>query len=141
MYRQITALAILGWCGFHGAAFAQAPSPVTATGRFDGTYQVVSSTRVNQSFVQRGGTIGFCPEATPGPLTIAENRLSYTTASGRRLDGTVGPNGAIEIQYSAPTTYQPTRVNVRGFVDGSGTVRVRQKGNSCSYDIVWQKRQ
>lgn len=140
MRRQITLLAVIGWCGLHAAALAQAP-PVTGTGRFNGTYQVVASTRVNQSFVQRGGAMGFCPEATPGPLTIAQNRLSYTTESGRRLDGTVGANGAIEIQYSAPTTYQPIRVNVHGFVDGSGNVRVRQEGNSCSYDIIWQKRQ
>ncbi|HEX6441421.1 MAG TPA: hypothetical protein VF007_04485 [Stellaceae bacterium] len=138
MHRQVGLLGIAGIFGLQAVALAQVPSPARAP--FDGTYQVVSSTSANQTYVQRGGQMGFCPPATPGPLTIAQNRLSYTTESGRRLDGTVGPNGEIQIQYSAPTTYQPVRVNVRGSVDGSGAVRVRQEGNSCSYDIVWQRR-
>lgn len=136
MHRQVGLLGIAALFGLHAVAFAQVPSPTP----FDGTYQVVSSTRVNQSYVQRGGQMGFCPEATPGPLTIAQNRLSYTTESGRRLDGVVAANGELQIQYAAPTTFQPTLVNVRGVVDRSGTIRVRQEGNSCSYDIVWQRR-
>ena len=140
MHRQVGLLGIAGIFGLHAMAWAQAPLPATGRASFDGTYQVVSSTNANQTYVQRGGQMGFCPPATPGPLTIAQNRLSYITESGRRLDGTVAPNGEIQIQYSAPTTYQPVRVNVRGVVDGAGTVRVRQEGNSCSYDIVWQRR-
>ena len=140
MHSQVGFLGIVGVFGLQAVAFAQTPSPATARAPFDGTYQVVSSTSVNQSYVQRGGQMGFCPPATPGPLTIAQNRLSYITESGRRLDGTVAPNGEIQIQYAAPTTFQPIRVNVRGFVDASGNIRVRQEGNSCSYDIVWQKR-
>lgn len=140
MHSQVGFLGIVGLFGLHAVAFAQTPSSATARAPFDGTYQLVSSTRVNQSYVQRGGMMGFCPEATPGALTIAQNRLSYTTESGRRLDGTVGANGEIQIQYATPTTFQPIRVNVRGFVDGSGNIRVRQEGNSCNYDIVWKKR-
>ena len=83
---------------------------------------------------------GLLPGGDSGRADHRANRLSYTTESGRRLDGTVGANGEIQIQYAAPTTFQPIRVNVRGFVDGSGNIRVRQEGNSCSYDIVWQKR-
>jgi hypothetical protein len=34
---------------------------------------------------------------------------------------------------------RPARMQASGTVDGSGTVHVRQKGSSCSYDFVWQK--
>jgi hypothetical protein len=134
MRKQIGSLAGVAFFGIHATAMAQALGP------FDGNYQVVSSTRVNQTFVQRGGQMGFCPEARPGPLVIAQNRVSYITESGRRLDGTVAPNGQIDIRYADPTSFQPTRVNVTGSVDRSGIVRLRQEGNSCSYDIVWQRR-
>jgi hypothetical protein len=35
--------------------------------------------------------------------------------------------------------YRPVEINLSGNIDGSGTVRARQIGNSCSYDFVWQK--
>jgi hypothetical protein len=142
MRRQLGLVGIIGFFGLHAVAVAQAqsPPPVTARAVFDGTYQVVSSTRVNQTYVQRGGMTGFCPEATPGALVIAQNRISYTTESGRRLDGIVGPAGEIDMRYAVPTTFQPTRINVFGRVDTTGTVRLRQEGNSCSYDLIWQKR-
>ena len=34
---------------------------------------------------------------------------------------------------------QPIEMDVNGLIDAAGTVRARQRGNSCSYDLIWQK--
>jgi hypothetical protein len=129
-------LAAVGLCGLPAMAGAQAPSP------FDGTYRFVSSTRVSATYVTRGGQMGRCPDRAAGPLTIANGRARYTSATGRRLAGMVGPQGELALRYLAPPDsngYRPIELDVSGVVDNAGTARVRQKGNSCSYDFVWQK--
>ena len=111
--------------------------PAEAQTRFDGTYQLSYSSKVNDTFVSRNGDMGFCLERRPGPLTVANGMVRYTTETGRNLSGMVRPNGDFEFSFVAPDGSGSLRVG--GIVDSNGTVRVRQLGNSCSYDFAWQK--
>jgi hypothetical protein len=65
----------------------------------------------------------------------------YTSATGYRVRGTVGPQGELAMRAVAPSSWasQPIDLSVNGTVDGAGTARVRQLSHSCSYDFVWQK--
>jgi hypothetical protein len=125
------------------AAGAQTPAPSIAGAAFDGTYALVSAAKVNQSYTTRGGQMGQCPDRTAGTLIIRRGRARYTSATGNRLTGTVGPQGELALRSVAPPnsggSYRPVEINVNGSVDGSGTARARQMGNSCSYDFVWRK--
>jgi hypothetical protein len=112
-------------------AVAEAASP------FDGTYKVASSTKVNQTHVSRSGDMGFCPDRTPGPLTVADGLARYTTESGTNLAGQLAPNGEFEMRFVEADGTSPLRV--LGDIDDKGKVYARQMGNSCAYDYVWQK--
>jgi hypothetical protein len=87
--------------------------------------------------------MGQCPERRAGPLTIFGGQAHYTTATGRKLKGTVGSQGELAMRLVAPPSsgggYRPFEISVSGNLDGAGTVRARQKSNSCSYDFVWQR--
>ena len=137
MRRQIAVLSLVGFLG--SAAYAQAQSP---TGRFDGTYQPVSSKKVSDTYVTSKGMMGTCPDRTPGALTIRNNRVEYVSETGRRLDGTVNSQGQLVMKgiEQIITDGTPVRMNVDGMVDGTGTAHVRQLGNSCSYNFTFQKR-
>jgi hypothetical protein len=142
MRRQIGLLWIAGFFAFIAAADAQAPSS-TGGAAFDGTYRFVSSARVNRTYVTRGGQMGQCPARKAGPLTIVQGQAKYTSATGRQLEGTVGPQGDLAMRLITPPSsgggYRPFELIVSGNIDGSGTVRARQKSNSCSYNFIWQK--
>ena len=81
--------------------------------------------------------MGFCPDRQPGPFTVAQGQARYTTESGRNFNAPVDPNGAFDMRSVDADGSSPIRVT--GTIDGNGTVRARQIGNSCSYDFVWQK--
>ena len=140
MRSAIGLLGIVGLVGSLAAANAQTPPPSTA---FDGTYAVVSSTKVNETYTERSGRLGQCPNRRPGPLHIINDQARYTTATGDKLRGSVGPQGQLAMRIITPPNsagaYRPVEINLSGNIDGSGTVRARQIGNSCSYDFVWQK--
>ena len=143
MRRRIGLLSIVGYLGLLAAASAQIPSS-TARGPFDGTYRFVSSAKVSATYVARNGREGPCPDRRAGPLHVANGRARYTTASGYKLRGTVGPQGELEMQLVAPPNSSnagsaPIDIAVTGTIDGSGTARARESGHSCSYDFVWQK--
>ena len=140
MRVRIEWLWIVGFVGMNVAANAQTPSPLTAGAAFDGTYGLVSSAKLNETYVSRGGTTGYCPGRTPGALTITQNRAQYTAETGLQVEGTIGANGQLTMRSVGPGPTRPVEVQVSGSVDRSGAVRVRQRGNSCSYDFVWQKR-
>ena len=106
---------------------------------FDGKYRVVSSAKVNQTYTTKKGLTAQCPDRRPGPLTIEQGRAHYTTATGYRLRGTVGPQGELALRSSAPGISRPIDINLNGSIDGNGTVRARQISNACNYDYVWQK--
>jgi len=75
-----------------------------------------------------------------GMLNISQGQVSYVTPSGRQLAGAVTAQGIFEIRVMEPGGSRPLEMDVNGVVDGAGMVRARQRGNSCSYDLVWQKR-
>jgi hypothetical protein len=129
MRTQIGFLSIAGLFGL--LAVAEAASP------FDGTYQVYSSAKVVETFIDRGGNTGFCPDRNPGQFTVIDGRARYTTDSGRNLEAPVEPNGQFEMRFAEADGSNVLRV--LGAIDGNGTVRVRQMGNSCSYDFIWKK--
>ena len=122
-------LSIAGLLGLVVAAEAASP--------FDGTYQVVSATKVNQTHMNKGGDIGYCQDRTPGPFTIADGVARYTTQSGDTLVAQVAPNGEFEMHYVEADGSGALRA--LGEIGDTQRVYVRQMGNSCSYDFVWQK--
>jgi len=144
MRRAIGLLGIVGFVGSLAAASAQAPSPSSAGTAFDGTYRFVSSANVNATYVDRNGRSGPCPERRTGPLHVANGRVRYTTVTGYKLRGTVGPQGELMLGLVAPSNSsnagsQPLNLSMNGQIDSTGTARARQTSNSCSYDFVWQK--
>ena len=142
MRRTIGLLAILGFFGLVAAAEAQAPPPSTGGTQFDGTYRLASSVRVNKTYTSRKGQMGQCPNRVAGPLTIAQGQASYTSATGYQVQGTVAPQGQLEMRASAPPTTggsQPIQIILNGAIDNTGTIRARQRSNLCSYDFVWRK--
>jgi hypothetical protein len=141
---RIGLLGVVGFFGLLAAANAQAPSPAAAGASFDGTYRFVSSARVNQTYTTRNGQMGQCPDRRAGPLHVANGRARYTTATGYRLRGSVGPQGELAMRIIAPPNSSnagafPLEMNANGTIDGSGIARVRQISHSCSYDFVWRK--
>lgn len=131
---------IAGVFGLVAGAQAQAPSP--ADTQFDGSYTLVSAAKVNQTYRTRGGQMGQCADRSAGPLSIAQGQAQYTTETGYQLRGPVGPQGELSMRSLAPpgsNGFRPIEIVVNGAIDGAGTARIRQTGNSCSYDFVWQK--
>ena len=144
MRTHIGLVSVIGLFASLAAAEAQAPPPATAGAAFDGTYRLVSSARVNQTFMTRKAQVGQCPDRRPGPLTVINGQARYKSATGYRLRGTVGPQGELAMHLVAPPNTsnagsRPIDLIVSGTIDNSGTARARQSGGSCSYDFVWQK--
>lgn len=141
MQRNISWLCAVGFLGLLTAANAQTPPPSTAGTPFDGKYRLVSAARVNATYTTRKGQSGPCPDRRAGSLTIVNGQARYTSATGYRVRGTVGPQGELAMRAVAPSSWasQPIDLSVNGSIDGAGTARVRQLSHSCSYDFVWQK--
>jgi len=130
-----------GLLGSFVAANAQMPPTPRPGAPFDGMYRLVSSANVNATYTSRKGQTGPCPYRRAGPLHIENGLARYTTTTGLRVRGTVGPQGELAMRAAAPSQWasQPIDLSVSGIVDGSGIARVRQLSHSCSYDFVWQK--
>jgi hypothetical protein len=131
-------LGVAGVVGLTAAAYAQAPSP------YDGTYRAVASANVNATYTDRNGRTGPCPNRRPGPLHIQNGRVRYTSATGYKIRGTVGPQGQLQLGLLAPSNSSnagssPLNLSVTGQIDTAGTAHVRQTSNSCSYEFTWQK--
>jgi hypothetical protein len=139
MLKQIGLVWIVAFVALLAAADAQTPQPSSAGAVFDGTYRLVSSARVNQTFMTRKAQVGQCPDRRPGPLTVMQGRARYKSATGYPLRGTVGPQGELAMRAAGPGQSQPIEISVSGQIDGAGTVHARQTSNSCNYDFVWQK--
>jgi hypothetical protein len=132
------------WIGFFGSvavANAQTPPPAAVGPSYDGTYRLVSSANVNATYTSRKGQTASCPSRRAGPLHIVNGRARYTTATGYRVRGTVGPQGELAMRAEGPGSWgtQPIDLSVSGSIEGNGEARVRQLSHSCSYDFVWQK--
>ncbi len=137
-------LCAVGFFCLPAAAKAQAPSPSPAGTSFDGTYRLVSSAKVDQTYVARNGQQGPCPDRAAGPLTVENGQAQYTTATGYTLAGTLGPQGQLAMRLLAPTNSSnagshPIDIIVNGGIDSAGTARVRESSHSCSYDFTWQR--
>jgi len=142
MRRSIGLLGIAGLIGAFAVVNAQAQTASTAGTAFDGKYRFVSSTNVNATYTSRKGQTGQCPGRRAGPLHVVNGRAHYTTATGYRVGGTVGPQGELAMRALAPANQggsQPIDLSVTGNIDASGTAHVRQLGYQCSYDFVWQR--
>ena len=142
MRKSIGWLWIVGFFGLLATANAQTPAPSTAGTQFDGTYALVSSVKVTQTYRTRGGQMGVCADRVAGPLTIAQGQAQYTTATGYQLAGPVGAQGQLAMRSLTPpgsNGYQPLDIIVSGNIDSTGTAHARQISNSCSYDFVWRK--
>ena len=141
MPKTAGALWILGLFGSLAVANAQTSPAPTA---FDGTYRPASWTKANAMYTDKTGRMAPCPNRRPGPLHIANGEVRYTTASGYKLRGTVGPQGELAMGLVAPGNARSAgstslNLNTNGQIDSTGTARVHQSGASCSYDFVWQK--
>jgi hypothetical protein len=141
MRKDLGWLWAVGFFGFFAVGNAQTPPPSAGGPYYDGTYRPVSSALVNATYTTRKGQTGPCPNRRAGPFHIENGKARYTTASGFRVRGTVGPQGELAMRAEEPSKWgtQPIDISVSGTIDGSGTVRVRQLSHSCSYDFVWQK--
>jgi len=141
MRKDLGWLWAVGFFGFFAVGNAQTPPPSAGGPYYDGTYRPVSSALVNATYTTRKGQTGPCPNRRAGPFHIENGKARYTTASGFRVRGTVGPQGELAMRAEEPSKWgtQPIDISVNGTIDGSGTVRVRQLSHSCSYDFVWQK--
>ena len=141
MPRPIGLLLIVGFFGLLAVANAQtAPAPTA----FDGTYRPVSWTKANAMYTDKTGRTASCPNRRPGPLHVEYGEVRYTTASGYKLRGTVGPHGELAMGLIAPgnarnSGSRTVNLNTTGQIDSTGTARVHQSGASCSYDFAWQK--
>lgn len=131
--RIIGILAIVALVAVPTAVRAQAPST------FDGTYRLVASTKVTQTYTSKGGQSVPCPDRAAGPLTVQGGRAQYTSETGRALSGTVGPQGQLAMRAVEPGQSRAVELSVSGSIDAAGTARARQVGFGCSYDFVWQR--
>jgi hypothetical protein len=139
MRSRLGLVSIVSLSGLLATANAQAASSSTLGASFDGTYRLVSSTKVNDMYTSYNGQMGRCPDRKPGPLHVMGGRVHYTTATGYRFEGTVGPQGELTMRSEMVGSSRPARLQASGAIDGSGAAHIRQKGSSCSYDFVWQK--
>src|SRR5215831_2764186 len=140
MQKHLAWLPVAGLFGVLATAHAQTPASAGG-GSYDGNYRLVSSANVNTTYTTRKGQTAPCPGRRAGPLHITNGQVRYTTATGLRVRGTVGPQGELAMRAQAPSKWanQPIDLSVTGTVDGRGTARVRQLSHSCSYDFVWQR--
>ena len=90
MLKHIGPLSIVGFLGLLAAGNAQAASPSASEPPFDGTYGLVSSTKVNEMYTSYNGHSAQCPNRKPGPLHIVGGRVHYTTETGYRFGGRSG---------------------------------------------------
>jgi hypothetical protein len=139
MRSRVGLLSLLGLLGLIATADAQTPTNTA----FDGTYRVVSTAKVNQTYLSKAGRALPCVDRTPGPLTIVNGHAKYTTETGIELVGAVAPNGELDLQPMDPHAGaglgRPFGLRMKAAIDSTGTVHARQTGFSCSYDFVWRK--
>jgi hypothetical protein len=112
------------------------------TSQFDGTYAFVSSMKMNEAYMtMRTEHLLPCPNRQVPSSLIIFNGQARLLAFG----GTVGPSGELEMRRDpeplgrAAGAFPGIEVIMDGRIDGKGIVRVRQVGNNCGYDLIWQK--
>ena len=121
------------------AADAQAPASPTVSMQFDGKYAFVSSTKVNETFMTTRTThLSQCPDRKAASLVIANGQARLPV-----FEGTVGPQGELVMRRHAEPVKRGITPGIEaaisGRIDSNGTIRARQTGYGCSYDLIWQK--
>ena len=81
--------------------------------------------------------MGHCQDRRLGPFTVVDGLVRCTTEAGDNLVAQVAPNGRFEMRFVEADGSVALRV--LGEISDNGKVYVRQMGNSCTYDFVWQK--
>jgi hypothetical protein len=126
------------------AADAQTPLSQTAGSQFDGTYALVSSTKLTQTLTQpQTGRIRPCPDWEVRPLTIARGEARVSAASSSHsvraeFEGMVGSQGELAMRSVNPASDAPAERLLNGRIDGTGTVRACLI-SGCDFDYVWRK--
>ena len=137
-------LSLVGFFGLAVAADAQTPLSQTAGSQFDGTYALVSSTKLTETFiVPESGRMRPCPDWQVGPLTIVRGQAKVSFVSTSHgvhadFDGMVGSKGELVIRSVNPAYDAPAERLLNGRIDGAGTVRARLI-TGCKFDYVWRK--
>ena len=139
MQKHVEWVWIIGFFALYGVAVSQTASPPPGSMQFDGTYAFVSATKVNETYTTTRTTrLGQCPDRKAGPLIIANGQARLPV-----FEGTVGPQGVLVMQRHAEPVKRGITPGIEavisGRIDGNGTIRARQTGYGCSYDLVWQK--
>jgi hypothetical protein len=105
MQKHIGWLGIVGFFGLVAAANAQTPPAPTPVTKYDGTYTIVSSTKVNETYITRQNRMGQCPDRIVGPLSVVSGQAHFVniTAGPYRFaspnfEGKVGSNGELEMR-------------------------------------------
>ena len=137
-------LSLVGFFGLAVAADAQTPLSQTAGSQFDGTYALVSSTKLTETFVVPSqGRMRPCPDWEVGPLTIVRGQARVSAVSTSHavhadFDGMVGSQGELAMRSVNPAYDSPNVRLINGRIDGAGTVRARLI-SGCDFDYVWRK--
>jgi len=111
--------------------------------QFDGTYAFVSSTKVNETYMQtKTARIGQCGNGIVGPLSIVNGQARYS-GPNRDFEGTVGPQGELVMRrHEEPVNGGETPgrgATTNGKIHSNGTARARQVGGWRSHDLTWQR--
>jgi hypothetical protein len=142
MQKRIGRLWVVGIFGFSAAAIAQTLPSSTVGTRFDGTYAFVSSSKVNETYTSHiTEHLQRCLDRSPPrPLVIVNGHARLF-----RYGGTVGAQGELLMQRDPEPwgrgagSSVGVEVIISGRIDNDGTVRARQTGYYCSYDLIWRK--
>ena len=102
----LSAVSILGLIA---TAQAQMVRPKAGGSAFDGSYHVVSSTKTNDTHRAYNGQVAHCMDRRPSQLHIVHGQAHYTTATGYRLRGTVGPQGELAMRSETIAALAPSR--------------------------------
>jgi hypothetical protein len=113
----------IGWLGLAVAADAQTPLSQTAGSQFDGTYALVSSTKLTEMFtVPQSGRTRPCPDWEVGPLTIVRGQARVSAVSSSRsvraeFEGMVGSQGELAMRSVNPAYDGPNVRLLNGRID------------------------
>lgn len=131
MGKSIGWLWLVGFFGLAVAADAQTPLSQTAGSQFDGTYPLVSSTKLTQMFTTQSGATRQCPDWTAGPLTIVRGQARFSSASSSDVhadfDGTVVSQGELAMKSANPALRQSPRKPLAAIARPNALARARTR--------------
>jgi hypothetical protein len=137
MQKHLGLLWTVGLIGWFAAADAQTASPPAASTQFDGTYAFVSATKLNETRMTYSHHILQCEDRRRKSLIIINGQARLPV-----FEGMVGSQGELALRH-VPTPGKGGSAGVEriiyGRIDDNGTVRAREIGRGCNYDLIWRK--